>query len=168
MEYSKIHSMIDEYKNDLYRLCLSLTRNKFEADDLFQLTWLKVIEKIKRLNEKNIKSLLFTTCVNTYKDIIRKKKIEDKYYEQSKEYIAVTELPIDKIVESKYVNDVLLEVIEKLNEKFKIPLKLFYINELKYSEIAKVLKIPQGTVKSRISTAKKRLRNLLEGEGYEI
>ena len=46
----------------------------------------------------------------------------------------------------------------------KVPLVLFYYQGLPYLEIAQIMNVPEGTVKSRISTAKKILREKLEGE----
>lgn len=67
--------MIDIYKDDLYKLCLKLTNNKIDADDLFQDTWLKIYNNFYKLDEqKSIKNWIYTVCINTYKDVYSKKK----------------------------------------------------------------------------------------------
>ncbi|MFD3157941.1 sigma factor [Haloimpatiens sp. FM7330] len=57
IEDLNIENMIDIYKNDIYNLCLKLTNNKIDADDLFQDTWLKVYNNFYKLNkQKSIKN----------------------------------------------------------------------------------------------------------------
>lgn len=54
------------------------------------------------------------------------------------------------------------KAVEKLPEKYQLPIVLFYMEEMKISEISDILGIPQGTVKSRLYKAKKELEKELE------
>ena len=56
----------------------------------------------------------------------------------------------------------LRKAISKLQEKYKIPIVLYYFKDLKYEDIAQILKIPVGTVKSRVYAGKNKLKEILE------
>ncbi len=58
-------------------------------------------------------------------------------------------------------DDLLQKVLNKIEEKYKTPLLMYFLNELSYKEIAEEIKIPIGTVLSRISRAKNFLRTEL-------
>lgn len=57
--------------------------------------------------------------------------------------------------------------VGKLPDKYRIPVLLFYMEELSISDISSILKLPEGTVKSRIHRAKKILKQKLEDQAYE-
>lgn len=66
--------------------------------------------------------------------------------------------------ERQATRELLVTAINNLPKLHKVPLVLFYYQGLPYVEIAQVMQVPEGTVKSRINTAKKILREKLEGE----
>lgn len=55
------------------------------------------------------------------------------------------------------------KAVSRLDEKYRIPVLLYYMEEMSIAEVAAVMQIPQGTVKSRLDTARKRLESELEG-----
>ncbi|MGL5712599.1 MAG: RNA polymerase sigma factor [Paraclostridium sp.] len=68
--------------------------------------------------------------------------------------------------EDNYKNFELHRAINALEEDLKITTLLFYFEDMKYKEIAKVLNVREGTVKSRLSRAKQKLLKILEEENY--
>jgi RNA polymerase sigma-70 factor (ECF subfamily) len=78
--------------------------------------------------------------------------------------LLVSDDDTEKTFEEKFVSSMLMNKIEQLDEKYRIPVKLFYFENLKYADIAQICSIPEGTVKSRISTAKERLKRMMERE----
>lgn len=67
-----ISNYIKLYSKDLTRLCLSLCKNKADAEDLFQSTWEKAIKNIKKYNmEMPFDKWLYSICVNNYKDSVK-------------------------------------------------------------------------------------------------
>ena len=61
----------------------------------------------------------------------------------------------------------LTDSINSLEDTFRIPIILFYFKELRYEDIAEILDIPSGTVKSRLNAGKSKLRKLMEVKNYE-
>lgn len=60
-----------------------------------------------------------------------------------------------------------MECVSRLDEKYRLPICLFYSSELSVKEIAKVLKVPEGTVKSRLHKARAIIKEKMEVAGYE-
>lgn len=167
--------LVDTYKDDLYNLCFRLTFNHYDADDLFQQTWIKATKNASRFENKAFKSWLFKICVNQYRDnyrqISRRKKLmkDDFATTSAKDYVMMVSgsgESVEEQVEKKHIQALLISNIDKLPEKHKVPIILYYYQQMKYAEIASILKVPEGTVKSRINTAKKKLKSVMEGELY--
>ena len=114
-------------------------------------------------------------CVNQFKDnckeASRRKKhmAEDFSSTSAKDYLlmaAGSGETVEEQAEKRHMQALLVERIAKLPERQKVPMVLFYYQQMRLSEIARVLGVPEGTVKSRISTAKSRLKSELERELY--
>ena len=168
-----MEQIVDMYKDDIYNLCFRLTCSRYDADELFQDTWLNVIRNAPKYRDKSFKNWLYTICLNKYRDRYKKEKRIKKMTadsfknNKSKDYamsMLVSDENIEKSIEEKFVSSLLINKIEMLDEKYRIPIKLFYYEDLKYADIAQICSIPEGTVKSRISTAKDRLKRLMESE----
>ncbi|ABW20297.1 RNA polymerase sigma factor [Alkaliphilus oremlandii] len=167
-----IETMIDIYKDDVYKLCLKLTNNKIDADDLFQDTWLKLYSNFHKLNDqKTYKNWIYTICINTYKDSYSKKKrwlniitdffdskVQHEVMEHQSSTIDETEFIIFNTIEKKTIQN----LIKDLDEKYKLPIILYYYLDYSYVDIASILNIPIGTLKYRLNQGKKLLKTKLE------
>ena len=150
-------SLVDEYGNSVYKFCLSLTYSKEDADDLFQETFLKVLEQPNKINSSsNPQSFLFSTALFIWKAWKRK-------YARRNRIAPACELD-ETVCSADNTEDIYLaqeekrivrELVDNLPEKFKIPIILYYTSEFSVTDIAKTLKIPVGTVKSRLFKARK-------------
>jgi len=172
-ETEAMELIVDMYKDDVYNLCRRLSFTRMEADELFQETWLNAIRNAEKYKDKSFKNWLYTICINRYRDRCRKeagrkRHIKDNYRSAGdKEYaFSMLRSPenIENKLETEFVNRLLIRKVESLDERFRIPIKLFYFEELSYADIAEVCRIPEGTVKSRISSAKEKLRKMMESE----
>jgi len=168
-----INILINKYKTQIYNLCFKLTLNRSDADDLFQDTWIKVGKSLQRADQKYFKQWLFRLCINCYIDNYRKeKRRKDVFYNlydsnEKKDYVLENtnySLSAEEEYECKKDYQKIIEHINMLPEKLKIPMVLFYFQQMKYTDIAKILKVPEGTVKSRLNAAKQRLKKELNGE----
>jgi RNA polymerase sigma-70 factor (ECF subfamily) len=172
-----IDLLINQYKTKIYTFCFHLSRNRQEADDLFQDTWIKVFANIDSFDEsKSFETWLYTITLNCYRDKYRKAKrwlnrIIDFTDSDTKNNILENAKSILGLPEEEYcqgeARKKVQEAVDKLDDKHRLPLVLYYFKSLSYKEIGEILGIPEGTVKSRINTAKKKLKYILEEEGYE-
>lgn len=177
-----IQLLLDTVGDDLYCFCCRLTRNRMDADDLYQDVFLKALEQKQRLLpvsdpeqteaiRKN-RNFLMGIAANLWRNQWRKKKREQKNV--SLEDTEFFEIPIadgEDIqlgLEHREIQQKLTEHIRALPEKLKTTVYLFYAAEMQIAEIADVLHISSGTVKSRLYLARKRLKKDLEADGYEI
>jgi len=168
-----INALIDKYKTTLYNLCFKLTLNRSDADDLFQNTWIKVGKSLDTVNQKYFKSWLFRVCINQYKDDYRKeKRRKDIFYDlydsnKAKDFALENtnySLSAEEEYQAKADYRKVIKQINLLPNKLKIPMVLFYFQQMKYAEIADVLRVPEGTIKSRLNAAKTKIKKDLNGE----
>ena len=148
------------YQHDLTRLCISLCRNIPDSDDLYQDTWLKVMRKYEQYDENRpFDKWLFSVCVNTYKDSQRafwRKKQVGFQSDEEKEFFLNSVPDCNTSNIEDYV--ALRKSVDNLPPKQKIVINLIYFKDLSEADVAEILKIPVGTVKSRLHKAKKLLK----------
>lgn len=177
-----VQLLIDTVGDDVYRFCCRLTRNRIDADDLYQDTFLKALEQRGRLEDvsgreqtesiRRNRNFLMGIAANLWKNQWRKKKREQTHI--SIEDTELFDLPssdeedLQVRLERKEIQQRLTLHIRTLPEKLKMVVYLFYAAEMRTEEIAETLHIPQGTVKSRLYLARAKLKNSLEADGYEI
>lgn len=174
MSLKELEDYIYAYGGDLYSFCCSLTRCRQEADDLYQETFLKVYEMRENLLiEKNPKAYLMTISVNLYRNYKRKCSVRQRIVgmpvpiEEKADEIPSTEQTTEEQVLRREKCQILRDEVKKLPDKYKIPILLFFMEELSLKEIAEVMKLPEGSIKSRIHRAKKILKQRLEEGRYE-
>jgi len=166
--------LFEEYKMPLYKFCYHLTINRHEADDLFQETWVRVVQNIASFDiNKKFDTWLFTIAINLYKDRYRKakrwlKKIKMYFSDETKveeiEGILNTNKPIEEQIEERQQREFMYKCINEMQDIYRIPVILFYFKEMSYDQIAEILNIPIGTVKSRLNSARTKLRTMLGDE----
>ena len=148
-----------EYSPDLTRFCMKLCGNDEDAEELFQNTWTRAYEKYEQYRpEYSFKNWLFAICVNTFKNSKREKYNSAKAIFNS---VEEKERFINSIPGAQRDIDAYLDLhaaIMSLPKKHRVVIVLFYFREFSQQEIAQILDIPEGTVKSRLNTAKKLLK----------
>lgn len=157
---------ISDYSADLTRLCISLCGNVSDADDLFQDTWYKAIKNYAKYDfDMPFDKWLYSICVNTYKDSLRlfynKRKMIFKTEEDKTEFLN----SIPDSCPDNYDDYLQLHTaVNALPKKQKIVIVLYYFKDYSLNEISGILKIPVGTVKSRLNLAKSTLKRRLNNE----
>lgn len=174
MELEDIENIISEYGNVIYKFCIKLTQNKEDGEDLYQHTFLKAVELKHRLDKNNNpRSFLISVAVKTWKNSVRKRMrrglIAQSIHVDTQELIDIkdTRTSTEQEIIKKETESEINRAVEKLEDKFKLPIIMYYTAELPLEEIAKVLKIPKGTVKSRLHKARQIIKRELEEIGYE-
>lgn len=148
--------IVDRFYPMLYRFALSLARHEADACDLTQETFSLWAAKGHMLrDESKVKSWLFTTL---YREFISNRRRETRWPKQEISE-AEHELPslMPESVDCLEVAQV-MDALHSIDETFRAPLVLFYLQEHSYEEIAQILDIPIGTVMSRLSRGKQKLQ----------
>ncbi len=158
-----IDQYIRQYGKRLYGLCLSLCANTFEADDLYQDTWLKVLKNFSQFDSsKEFEPWLTQICVNTYRNALRRIKRSPFLNFQTNEEkdACLSAVPATEIEDYSELH----AAIQKLPEKLRMCVILFYFEGMDIAATASALGIPEGTVKSRLSKARQKLKEVLGSE----
>lgn len=159
--------MIDQYVQRhgrrLYGLCLSLCANPFDADDLYQDTWFRAVKNISQYDpSKEFEPWLTKICINTYRNILRRLARSPFLDFKTNEEKDALLCAIPDTENPDY--GALYEAIDRLPEKYRIAVILYYFQNMDIASTAHVMGIPEGTVKSRLSKARKLLREVLDNE----
>lgn len=174
--------LIDRYKTDLYSLCMKLTRDSMDADDLFQETWVRVMKRLETYNpEHRFKAWLFAICTNRYRDLYRWRKrwwrrvrrlgegAGREGEPRPEDELAFMEShgsnPEERTI-SRERRGALREALDRLDDTFRLPILLHYFQDLTVGEISEILAIPTGTVKTRLSRGRERLRTAMESADH--
>ncbi|PTY03729.1 RNA polymerase subunit sigma-24 [Opitutaceae bacterium EW11] len=152
--------LVDQFYPSLYRFALSMARSEADACDLTQQTFYIWAQKGHALREAaKAKSWLFTTL---YREFLRSRRRGERL--TALESIPESQLE-DVALEPETVaaldGSAVLEALQRVDELFRAPLTLFYLEMLSYQEIADALDVPVGTVMSRLSRGKAQLRACL-------
>jgi RNA polymerase sigma-70 factor (ECF subfamily) len=150
---------VQEHYADVFRFALSLTKREAEACDLTQESFYRLGAKGRELADPTkLKSWLFTTC---YREFLRdeRHRVGFPHVEISLVESELPEATPERVQEMD--PDALMATLEKLDEIYRVPVMLFYLQGLAYKEIAAVLAVPIGTVMSRLARGKEQLRGLL-------
>jgi RNA polymerase sigma-70 factor, ECF subfamily len=164
------NEIVLRYKDRLINFLFRYTGSKEEAEDLAQDTFLKLYRS-KHLYKEIAKfsTWLYTIAVNIAKTNLRKKSkfnsisISDFDPENEKDFdIASSDLAPDEIANSAMESYYIQKAINMLDDHYREAIILRDIQDLDYEEIAEIIKIPLGTVKSRINRAREKLKTILE------
>jgi RNA polymerase sigma-70 factor, ECF subfamily len=155
----------DEYLDGLYGYAMMLSHNNAEAEDLVQETCLRALRAVGRLRyDGSVKSWLFTILRNIWLNQLRKRWSTSGLAEIEADELA--DAALDPLTEhiNKIEREQVRSAIQQLPLKFREIIILREYENLSYQEIAAVLNCPSGTVMSRLTRARSKLRNLLFGE----
>ena len=143
---------IAAYGQRLFGLCMHLCRDRWDAQDLYQETWLK-----------DFGVWISRICVNLYRDRLRRKKLLSflSFSSQEQEESPMCQLAAP---EPEDYSD-LHHAIGQLPEQYRLVIVLYYFLGCSVEQTAEALKIPAGTVKSRLSKARSLLERSLENGG---
>jgi RNA polymerase sigma-70 factor, ECF subfamily len=152
-------SLVELHYGALYRFAMSLTRAESDACDLVQQTFLTWATKGHQLEDPSkVKSWLYTTLHRAFLES-RRRVTRFPHLEISK---VEAELPTvgPDLVSQLDAADV-LGLLGHVDDQFQAAVALFYLEDYSYNEIAAILEVPLGTVKSRIARGLAQLRELV-------
>lgn len=158
-----IQQLMVEQIPSLRRYARALLGNRSQADDLVQDTLERAWAKRDRWSMgTNLRAWLFTIMHHLFINQIRRERPLASY-DESVETVAATHEEAD-IVEMRELRN----AIASLPDDYREVLLLVAVEQLRYEEVAAILKIPLGTVMSRLSRARKQMRRLMTAEPSKV
>lgn len=166
--------LIKDHKKSAYNVALRVLRNVEDAEDASQEALIKIFKNIKNFNmESTFKVWMYRIVVNTCIDFKRRKTLNAISIDETidlgagrevqREIVDNSSNP-DSLIDKNYHTMLVNDAINKLEDDFKTIIILREIKGFTYSEISEILSCNLGTVKSRLSRARKSLKEILEKE----
>lgn len=147
--------IIDKYADMIYGVALSHLEDKNDAEDIVQDVFMHYIEFIKHNtfeDEDHEKYWLIRVTINLCNN--------DNKSARVRKCVSLGECSF--LEASRIEDDFIRESLNKLKHKYRIVFELFYLDDLKISEISKILNISEANVKTRLKRARDALRKILE------
>jgi len=156
------------YQDRIYNLCAHLLGNRAEAEDMAQATFLKAYRNLEKFQPRSaLYTWLYRIAVNTCLDHLRRPFFESIFRRSASGEETRLDHPSampspEENMENQQLQTAILQALGKLSPKLRAVIVLKEIEGLAYEEIATTLEISLGTVKSRISRARRELQELLK------
>jgi len=153
--------LYDIYSPVLFGICMRYAKSKFEAEDMLQEGFIKILTKVNDYKgDGSFEGWMRRIIVNTAISMYHKNKKHNDIYEIDE--INETDIKGYTIEDNQFTSDELFKVINSLPEGYKVVFNLYAIEGFKHKEIAELLNINQNTSKSQYSRAKEKIRQQLE------
>ncbi len=168
------------FMNQLFATAMRMTRNRADAEDLVQETFLKGYRAYERFEEgTNLRAWLFRILTNNYINTYRKKQrrpsqtdledVQDLYLYRrlgGNELASIGRSAEDELFDQITDGDI-LDALDELPEQYRSAVMLADVEGFAYKEIAEILDVPIGTVMSRLHRGRKKLQEQLYSFGVE-
>lgn len=163
----EIERLMDCYGNDVLRIAYMYLKDKHLAEDVYQEVFIKVYKNFNKFRkDSSEKTWIMSITMNACKDMLRIswfKKVS--IFKDVEEDLLLKPCEnVDDSIINKVQNEELLKAVMNLPSKYKEPLILFYYEELSTVDISRILKIPEGTARSRLYRAREMLRSNIDGK----
>ena len=163
-DLSAIESFVQTYQQDIYRLALSILDDSSEADDATQEALLAALRALDSFHgASSLKTWIFSITVNICRTRLQKQKRRESLRQILSGILLARRTPsVEESTIENESDEALWRAIHTMDEKHRIPIVLRYYHDLSVAEIASILQIPEGTVHSRLNTARRLLRSALK------
>lgn len=165
-------ALLNEHLSMIYNIAYRMTGNPDDASDMTQEVMIKIFKNLDSFNQKSkfstwVYRVATNTCLDELKKIRRKQTLSlDAEYETDDGSVSFEQEDLspspDEQAETNELKDIVARAITRLGEEHRVVIVLRDIKGLSYVEIAEILNCSDGTVKSRLSRARARLKEILE------
>ncbi len=170
MELAGLEQLVEQYGNVLYAFCNQLTGSRQEGEELYQETFLKAVELHRQIDgAQNPKGFLIAVAARLWRNRRRKyawrqriaplEQLSEQAEQQPAQ--ACCDNP-EELALQREQQQLVRQAVSELPDKWKLPVYMYYTAGLSIDEIAGLLRIPAGTVKSRLYKARSVLKEKLE------
>lgn len=149
---------IEKYGDMVYKIAMNQMKNRSDADDIFQEVFIKWMQHREDFsNDTHEKAWLIRVTINQCKNILTSS--------WNKKTDALGEEIQDTLVYEQEMEEEspLVQVLDKLPQKHRAVIHLFYYEELSIAEISQVLDEKESTIRTRLTRARRKLKSLLKG-----
>lgn len=145
-------SLVDENRLNIYKVARGILNNMEDIEDAIQNTIIKSFQNINTLkNDDFFRTWIIRILINECNEIIRKNKKNIK-----------REMEIGNDNYNDYYEDLdITKAINELNDELRITTVLFYFEDMSTRDISRILDVPEGTVRSRLTRARVKLREVI-------
>lgn len=161
-----IETLVRQYEADVFRLALSIVGDTAEANEIMQETFIAMLRSLKSYEErKSFKAWLYTIALNHSRSHLRKRKSLDRLRNALNAIFRIETQKVLTPEEAVIRNEqerVLWEHLNQMDERFRTVVVLRYFHDLSIAEISEILSVNEGTIHSRLHTARERLKQALE------
>lgn len=151
--------IVELFADMVFRIALSRTRREDAAEEVFQEVFLRLFEKERTFNDdEHIKAWLIRTTLICCK----------RYQTALFQHPTLTLEEVGELAALPEEDKGLYQAILRLPAKYRLPIQLYYIEEVPAEECAKLLGLRPGSFRSRLSRGKAILREILKGDGIDV
>jgi len=151
-----IDDIVDSYRDLVYRVAFARTRNKNDADDIFQEVFLRYVRKQPDFeSEEHAKAWFIRVTVNCCKS----------FWERLRTYDEIDENIMVGVEEQ---DGELEELLDKLPPDYRVVIHLFYYEDISTADISKILDKKESTVRMQLTRARRLLKKFMKGEEANV
>ena len=155
----EITRVYEKYVDTVYKVCFMMLKNASETEDATQNVFIKFMKDDKVFEtDEHLKAWLIVTAQNECKNML-------------KHWFRAKRDNIEDVPEASYVDDTdkkdLLEKVFSLDEKYRLPIYLYYYEGYSTAEISEILKTKHSTVRTYMAKGREKLKQILEEDSYE-
>jgi RNA polymerase sigma-70 factor (ECF subfamily) len=161
-----IEAFVRQYETGVFRLALSIVGDQAEANEIMQETFISALRSLSSYQEQqSLKAWLYTIALNHSRSTLRKRKSRARLgtilasifrIETQKQV-----LPEEAVIQNEK-EAILWRSLNQLDERFRTVVVLRYFQELSIAEISEILSVNEGTIHSRLHSAREKLREALQ------
>jgi RNA polymerase sigma-70 factor (ECF subfamily) len=154
-ETEDIDKLINRYYDEIYVYCYCHLENKYMAQDITQDVFLKLFQNLNTyIHVGKLKNYLYVIAKNTIKDYLKKRK--EIYVDEIEKYSTNNIEDVDRVI-------VVQNVVKQLNDQERELIILRYYQNLRYSDIAKILSMPVSSVRYNVKQVEKKMKEKMKG-----
>ena len=159
-------ALVEQYRDNVYRLAYRMCGNAYDADEAAQEAFVAAWRALPNFRgDAKFSTWLYRLTTNAAIDVMRREKRHQTVGDGEMIEVADDADSPQETVERTEQQEAVQKALATLSEEYREVLLLRYMEELDYAEIAEVLQLPSGTVKSRINRAKAALKTALLKSG---
>lgn len=158
-----IETLYELYANDVLRMCYFYLNDRYLAEEVCQDAFVRLMTSGTQLQPGHEKAWLLKVAVNRCRDLWRSGWVKRVVLGSP----AFELVPAEDTQERREDEEAMMTAIHRLAPPFREVILLFYYQNFGISEIAEILALPEGTISSRLSRARAKLKDVLEGGDAE-